>query len=265
MIKNIYKFTKGSILYIDILGFSKIIERAPLPDLVKILNCLYKRSVDALHSYTRYTIKRKLGNLENLQQMGLPKNYIKLTKDVLNLKDTLDSYFFSDTIVVYTRKSGKKAFNHLIRFAEILFTHMIHLKIPLRGAISFGEFYVNTRKHIFIGKAFLEAHRYAEEQDWIGLIITPSAQSVALDDKNYVPYRLCFYDVPFHNNKSKKLLTLCLEEHPKFPDVIHKNLSELRDTQIDQSIKEKYNKTISFIDQKIKPICDLILEKKIDE
>jgi len=51
---------------------------------------------------------------------------------------------------------------------------LIQAEIPARGAIAFGELYADASERIFYCKGLIQAYEYAEEQDWIGLILSPS-------------------------------------------------------------------------------------------
>ena len=46
----------------------------------------------------------------------------------------------------------------------------------MRGCISHGKLYSQSKKNIFIGPALIEAHAYGEALDWIGFCLAPSVE-----------------------------------------------------------------------------------------
>lgn len=90
----------------------------------------------------------------------------------------------SDTIGIFTHASGTNSeISDIIdihgEICQWLIPQSIESEIPVRGAISFGEFQIFDQ--IFVGKAIDEAASWHEQSDWIGVHLTPSAEFV------YVP------------------------------------------------------------------------------
>jgi hypothetical protein len=97
----------------------------------------------------------------------------------------------SDTILIYSEDDTEESFGQIVNGAYVLLqssflnslsfemkngvTHINSSRIflPLRGAISHGEFYADSARDIYFGKAFLDAMRWEKEQNWIGAILTP--------------------------------------------------------------------------------------------
>ncbi len=50
-----------------------------------------------------------------------------------------------------------------------------------RGALGTGQFYADKQNNIFLGSALIDAYEYAEKQDWIGFVVTPSAERKIAD------------------------------------------------------------------------------------
>lgn len=63
-------------------------------------------------------------------------------------------------------------------------------KVYFRGALSFGQFLFSQSERIVLGQALIEAYELYESTDWIGVILTPSAEKVLHDivDLGEVPY-----------------------------------------------------------------------------
>jgi len=85
----------------------------------------------------------------------------------------------SDTIAIFTHcdvNEATKAINIHGELAAWSIRKSIDAEIPVRGAISFGNFAIQN--NIFIGKAVDEAAAWHEYTDWIGVHLTPSAEFV---------------------------------------------------------------------------------------
>jgi hypothetical protein len=76
--------------------------------------------------------------------------------------------------------------------------------MPLRGAITYGEIYVNTEKNIFLGQALTRAYELEESQQWIGVMIDSNLKDKYSDlfnlineEENLLKIIFLEYDVPF--------------------------------------------------------------------
>jgi len=120
--------------------------------------------------------------------------------------------------------------------------------IPIRGAISVGSFMRSKDSRSFIGKAFLEAFEYAEDQNWLGLIITPTAIEKA---KSYEVNPILLS----HNFRSSSVIPMRkfkdqYVEAYRFPDCseIHfQRLNEMKTRSLEK-YHHKYERTIRFIE-----------------
>jgi hypothetical protein len=83
---------------------------------------------------------------------------------------------FSDSIVL-TAGDDEQALLDIIQTCSRLLGRCLDQGIPLRGAISYGS--VNRESlddSVFIaGRAIVDAYRFEQAQDWIGVIVAPSA------------------------------------------------------------------------------------------
>ncbi|MCK4654521.1 MAG: hypothetical protein KAU01_08745 [Candidatus Cloacimonetes bacterium] len=137
---------KGFFLYIDILGFSKFVEEND-PQIIL------------------YTIKSAL-------------NYVKYWSKANRCFEVI---YFSDSFIFYQSKPNyiDTAFMDIVGIAQYIFIFLLSNEIPVRGVISFGEFYVDiSEKHnqkIYFGKALVEAHKAEKRENWIGITLEKSA------------------------------------------------------------------------------------------
>ncbi len=106
---------------------------------------------------------------------------------VLHLKKTCTDYkpegidycWFSDTFLMFTPDDSPQSYVVIQSAAKYFLTKCLYSRIPIRGAVSVGHFVRSNDNRAFMGKAFLEAFEYAEDQDWLGLVFTPAAISKA--------------------------------------------------------------------------------------
>jgi hypothetical protein len=91
----------------------------------------------------------------------------------------------SDTIAVFTKcdyDEAPKTMRIHGELAQFLLPLSVEAEIPVRGAISYGEFEIQD--NIFVGKAVDEAAAWHEFADWIGVHLTPSAEYVLGQDSS---------------------------------------------------------------------------------
>lgn len=143
----------GVVTFLDVLGWKGV----------------YARKQDAIHSLTLL--------IEGVRKQAERKHRGRTM-------NTIEVRSISDTIGIFTHASGT---NTVIsdtidihgEICQWLIPESIASEIPVRGAISFGEFQIFDQ--IFVGKAIDEAASWHEQSDWIGVHLTPSAEFV------YVP------------------------------------------------------------------------------
>jgi hypothetical protein len=163
--------------------------------------------------------------------------------------------WFSDTFIVYTDYAGKGSFcaiNNISRW----FVYNLIIKgdgIPIRGAISCDDFYVDRKNKLFFGEALIEAYKYGEAQDWIGFILCPSAEEqfkhLGMKAENFTDYAYTY--IPLKKGQSnldsvhnKKLLAFVMKNFGYIP--IIKKLKQMRERIDDKNIRSKYDRTIEF-------------------
>ena len=138
----------GVVTFLDVLGWKGIWQRQDNP--IQILDGLRDKLQTIANQYSRGRIIAET--------------------NVLSI---------SDTIVLLTEiQEGENPTDaldlHGQLCAETLF-YSLEQGIPLRGATGYGEFSVNAKNNIFVGKAIDETASWHEQADWIGVFMTPSA------------------------------------------------------------------------------------------
>ena len=134
------------LLFLDILGFSQLVETKSVQEIYGIID-------------------------ESLKAFGEWEKMNGLFKTI----------YFSDTFIFYQdpKGYGNWAFLDIYAIGAMLLSALLAKGIPARGAISFGEFEVNfdtTGRHqVYFGKALIEAYTAEQREKWIGITVLPSA------------------------------------------------------------------------------------------
>jgi hypothetical protein len=83
--------------------------------------------------------------------------------------------WFSDTIIIYSADGSRKSFEDVAEASKSFLDELIDSKIPVRGALAFGDFYADKANGLFLGKALIDACEYGEKFNWLGFALHPSA------------------------------------------------------------------------------------------
>ena len=127
--------------YLDLLGFTHLVRTAEAGAVID----LYEDAITKLEAGA--SAKRSLG---------------------------ISYSWFSDTFIIFSRGDSLEEFALLEQAGRLFFQRLVLAHIPARGAISHGKLYSNLEKNIFVGEALIEAYEYGEQQNWLGLLLTPS-------------------------------------------------------------------------------------------
>ncbi|MBU4343975.1 MAG: hypothetical protein L6247_00875 [Desulfobacteraceae bacterium] len=167
MMENNWNSYQAWVAYFDILGFKSIIEHED-------------------QSFELELLKRKLDEV-----------IIKLEKKIEAKSKHVKYQQYADTFIIYSKTQDVVDYGPFLRVCKDFISNCIYKRLPIRGAISYGELIFGHDKKVLIGKAFLESYVYGEDQNWIGLILTPSASTQLLSN-NLNPLRHGFInqDIP---------------------------------------------------------------------
>jgi|CXWL01.1.fsa_nt_gi hypothetical protein len=159
----------------------------------------------------------------------------------------------SDTIILFTSGLEPEKYPEILQVCKALIEKSIYIHLPMRGAISVGTMFTCEDPCVFVGPAFIEAYEYCVDQDWIGLLLTPSV-SEALKEVKIDPLRHDFVsdDIPLRNKETRNVFAYRLQRgraNYDSPFLLH-----LRDMQngyrcTRKEDKEKYEKTINFVNK----------------
>ena len=85
---------------------------------------------------------------------------------------------FSDTMVLTTEGGEAESLLTMAQACSRLFHDLLKVEIPIRGAIAFGNFFRSTvADSVFVaGSSVLDAFWFEQQQDWVGVMLAPSAR-----------------------------------------------------------------------------------------
>ena len=150
----------------------------------------------------------------------------------------------SDTIVLLTRGDAAEVLPVHGLICKELVSESLRMGIPLRGATSHGEFSASEGT-ILVGPAVDEAASWHEALDWIGVVMTPSAEYKCEPSAPWCQYA----KAPVKGLGSRTLW--CVDWGEKWADdtEIRKLFSEVG--PMDTAIAVKYMNTLDFLRDRI--------------
>jgi uncharacterized protein (DUF1330 family) len=130
---------------------------------------------------------------------------------------------FSDSIVLTLEGDQPDNLLVIAQACSRLMVELLDRQLPVRGAIARGHFMRSSvgehgKSSVFVaGRAIVDAYRYEQRQDWVGVMITPSALkardlrsqcTLAVDgqllaNKGRLAWPLCIQhcqEIPFHSS-----------------------------------------------------------------
>lgn len=208
-------FRKRWVSYFDLLGFSDLVQT--------------KGELSVFDTITTA--------LEEFKRKPKPKDHL------------IERVWFSDSFILYSQGASDIDFSCIEQVSRHFFLSLIQKEIPVRGALAFGELYADKDNNILFGKALLEAYKYSENQDWIGMILTPSAMlrmeeiRLPAEERPYyakwsIPYKKC-------KDKYPPVLPACRIDAPGILEILDRMRQKV-DPGNKKDVIQKYDNTIEF-------------------
>ena len=160
----------------------------------------------------------------------------------------LEFLAFSDTFVLFTESADVSSYPWFLLQCRNTIERAIVVKLPLRGAISVGTAYTSKDPPIVLGKCFVEAYEYSEDQDWIGLLLTPSATAI-LRKAGLEPQHHDFVtdEIPLRKLPKENVLAYRFQNgSANYESYLLPHLQEMYQLS-PECAKPKYARTIEFI------------------
>jgi hypothetical protein len=106
-------------------------------------------------------------------------NYLICLREILEDKGgmpQIEYVVFSDSIVIATTDNTEASFQGLLKRCSTVFGALLAREIPVRGAVAHGT-YVSEKTdsgRFVAGRAIIDAYQFEGEQDWVGIMLSPS-------------------------------------------------------------------------------------------
>lgn len=119
----------------------------------------------------------------------------------------LEYVVFSDSIIVTTSDDSEASLAALLVRCSMALGILLERNIALRGAISHGSFTrERTSGGTFVaGRPIVDAYRYEQLQDWVGIMITPSVLTMVPDLKDKCRLKGNFEEGEIRNDIRRRL------------------------------------------------------------
>lgn len=132
---------------------------------------------------------------------------ILLNDSDIPIGNRLKFVLFSDTILIFSLGNTKGDFIITIMGCAQLFAELLHKCVPIRGGISYGNFYFNSNKQLYLGLPFIKAYEIGESAQWLGIVLDNSVYEYY--SKNQISKTweapIILWDVPQKNGSKRKL------------------------------------------------------------
>lgn len=184
------------VTFIDILGFKNLIKNNSLKNLARAYE----------------TILAQVLSVNKRQEIE--------TRPTLFPEHPLDlpyckTFMFSDSIIIIANGPSQIETLKTLIFTWRTFQQLLVSGLTARGAVSFGEIYINTSKNIFLGSALTKAYELEQTQEWVGAIVDDNVFEAfpmlkkEVDNKDGFLNKLFLrYEVPLKNKKAIMAYTI---------------------------------------------------------
>ena len=239
----------------DILGFKQAVIERSIEELKEILGNEFNEMLNV-----SVTFKSPDINISNGSDFF--KEHIEAGKKECSFVR------FSDTILLYSDETDLEL-GHIIFASNRLIAFMILKGLPVRGALTKGELFVDEDNSLVLGEGLIRAYELEQSQQWSGGIIDPDRisihenildrdRSVANIEDVIVETRSVFkYPAPF---KTECYIADsvwcfgwpgCFERMPveHLKDFLYKNdplTDKAKDKTINSDAKDKFKKTVEY-------------------
>lgn len=182
----------------------------------------------------------------------------------------LKIFLASDTIFLATEDSSEESFKDIVYACSYLLFKYIRWEFPIKGCISYGDYIIYNESFedkivppSIYGKPIIDAHRYEENLNWIGIMISPKVIEayfgifdIELRLKEHVRIKKC-HKIPLKDDTFIDGLALIpLGDHDNASlFIIHtidgsiKNLYGLKLLAKNQKDQQKYENTIQWLQE----------------
>ena len=186
------------VAFIDILGFKQLVDDEPTESLGERYRSTINLTTDLLNKPfpEEHDEPSLLPTLKKGQQYCI-------------------AYAFSDAVILIANDDREESGFATLLYAFKVTRQLIAMGFPVRGAVTYGDIFVDLEKRIFLGKALTQAYQLEQKQDWIGVLVDETVVDVLTTyfDSNYshakyIQLMFPLYCVPMKDGEVKDRRTI---------------------------------------------------------
>jgi hypothetical protein len=255
------------IAYFDILGFKNLVLSETLESMVGRFGHIYttigaaavRHEAEQQDSLSVAAIAERYEQIEAADLGGIRAAFEAATGMTLLLMS--DSLVMYSHPLVHGKDNWFRQLSTLLRVSRTVIDKLLEYELPARGALGFGELYVDAANGIYVGQGLVEVYEFAESQEWLGVVAAPSLTSdlsemhegftmekwrqgkwLARADWDYLPYA-----VPFKKGPQRMYAV----NWATTPNARHLEGSNLfrRGVAGPPQVAVKYTNTLAFLNQ----------------
>jgi hypothetical protein len=176
---------KAVVAVCDILGYGNLVKDTPLEEVINY----------HIENF-RIVLASSIPRFESLS--------VAPTSDQVFRERLVGHVAFSDTVLIYSLADDLNGYKNVVDVVwGLLSRPILYPQLRFRIGVSYGDFYHNSEKNIYVGKALIEAYELEKRQEWCGGALTKPAE-----EKMGSYALLTLYDVPVKLNKTESLLAI---------------------------------------------------------
>jgi hypothetical protein len=192
----------GLVGFFDILGYQQMLLANDVSSTAQIV-------VDVLSEVPDNVVASLLGDpgLERAEDLASWPEFARYFQGLV--REETDWLLFSDSILVSLPLRMDRDIIHwatsVVGFVEVcavLLRQMFDVGLPLRGGVSFGEFFIQDT--YFAGQPIIDAYRHSESLDLSGCVLAPSVERMYTQMKQHAA------DAGFEESVRDMLDQLCV-------------------------------------------------------
>lgn len=179
------------------------------------------------------------------------------------------SVIFSDSVLVFTLQDEVEDLLSILILTCQLFGDSLARCLPLRGGISYGDFYYNSDLNLYCGQPFVNAYIIGESAHWSGVVIDDlvahhfHSNYHRLTSDPSTRDLVVRWNVPYKNGTDKECWVInwplvfrdnLRMELPISPEQYYQAFESLFGPYQDlaDTVKEKYQNTVFFLNESLK-------------
>lgn len=154
------------VVFLDILGFKERVFRNSHNDIEKELRELNEDIIQLVNNCDGNQVAR----VENLEKGQAKRSIDDLDDTPIKLAQ------FSDSIVLFSNDVTGESLNRIAQVASQIMQSSLSKGYPLKGALAQGILTNDSKKHLFFGRALIDAYLLEEEIHYYGIAVHHSAE-----------------------------------------------------------------------------------------